>query len=219
VIIFSRTPTDLFRPRQGLSSDCAVHYRTKIVSAQRLAQQSVAHETREPFEAFPHVSGSDRKIDPCSWAQSKHGLHSLQRTHQTLEGVHIKIAPHFDPPSVRQDIGQPATRLLLRQWSPEGQFHCQELPIGGRALRRLPFHRRFFRWRSRVLWLKPRLRQTSLRRIPLFTNSATNCRTTARVRRLRVASCCSPFIHQLKHRTLLIKQMHYSDTYCLAKSV
>ena len=40
---------------------------------------------------------------------------------------------------------------------------------------RLLFQRRFFRWRSRVLKLKPRLWQNSLRRIPLLTNSATNC--------------------------------------------
>jgi hypothetical protein len=40
---------------------------------------------------------------------------------------------------------------------------------------RLLFQRRFFRWRSSVLKLKPRLWQNSLRRIPLLTNSATNC--------------------------------------------
>ena len=39
---------------------------------------------------------------------------------------------------------------------------------------RLLFERRFFRWRSSVLKLKPRLWQNSLRRIPLLTNSATN---------------------------------------------
>jgi hypothetical protein len=39
---------------------------------------------------------------------------------------------------------------------------------------RLLFQRRFFRWRSSVLKLKPRLRQNSLRRIPLLVNSATN---------------------------------------------
>jgi len=39
---------------------------------------------------------------------------------------------------------------------------------------RLFFQRRFFRWRSRVLKLKPRLWQNSLRRIPLLMNSATN---------------------------------------------
>ncbi len=40
---------------------------------------------------------------------------------------------------------------------------------------RLLFQRRFFRWRSSVLKLKPRLWQNSLRRIPLLTNSVTNC--------------------------------------------
>ncbi len=40
---------------------------------------------------------------------------------------------------------------------------------------RLLFRRSFFRWRSSVLKLKPRLWQNSLRRIPLLTNSATNC--------------------------------------------
>ena len=49
---------------------------------------------------------------------------------------------------------------------------------------RLFFQRRFFRWRSSVLKLKPRLWQNSLRRIPLLTNSVTNCWTSARVRGL-----------------------------------
>jgi hypothetical protein len=40
---------------------------------------------------------------------------------------------------------------------------------------RLLFQRRFFRWRSNVLKLNCRLRQNSLRRIPLLMNSATNC--------------------------------------------
>src|SRR5208282_1003408 len=40
---------------------------------------------------------------------------------------------------------------------------------------RLLFQRRFFRWRSSVLKLKPRLWQNWLRRIPLLTNSSTNC--------------------------------------------
>ena len=35
---------------------------------------------------------------------------------------------------------------------------------------RLLFQRSFFRWRSSVLKLKPRLSQNSLRRIPLLTN-------------------------------------------------
>src|SRR5271157_5428635 len=62
------------------------------------------------------------------------------------------------------------------------------------------FHRRFFRWRSSVLKLKPRLWQNSLRPIPLLTNSVTSRRTSARVRRLRAATRCSPFIYPLQHR-------------------
>jgi hypothetical protein len=38
----------------------------------------------------------------------------------------------------------------------------------------LLFQRSFFRWRSSVLKLEPRLWQNSLRRIPLFRNSATS---------------------------------------------
>ena len=45
--------------------------------------------------------------------------------------------------------------------------------------------RRFFRWRSSVLKLKPRLWKTR----------------------------CAAFIHQLEHRTLLVKQMRCSDVY------
>jgi transposase len=40
---------------------------------------------------------------------------------------------------------------------------------------RLLFQRSFFRWRSSVLKLKPRLWQNSLRRIQLLTNSVANC--------------------------------------------
>src|ERR1019366_2270390 len=65
---------------------------------------------------------------------------------------------------------------------------------------RLFFQRRFFRWRSRVLKLKPRLRQNSLRRMPLLTNSATNCGTSARVRRLGATNFFSMVIELLQHR-------------------
>ena len=61
-----------------------------------------------------------------------------------LEGVPIKIALHFDPPSVAQYNGQPATRLLLWQRFPEGQFHCHELP-SAKALFVVLFQRLFFR--------------------------------------------------------------------------
>jgi len=96
-------------------------------------------------KTLPHISGSGRQIDRCRWAQSKHGLHPLQRTYQTLEGVPIKIALHFDPPSVPQYNGQPATRLLLEQRFPEGQFHCHELPSAKALFVVFLFQRLFFR--------------------------------------------------------------------------
>ncbi len=68
---------------------------------------------------------------------------------------------------------------------------------------RLLFQRRFFRWRSRVLKLKPRLWQNSLRRIPLLTNSATNCCTSGRVRRLGADNSVFAVIGTLQHRRRL----------------
>src|ERR1019366_6924977 len=65
---------------------------------------------------------------------------------------------------------------------------------------RLFFQRRFFRWRCRVPKLKPRLRQNSLRRMPLLTNSATICWTSARVRRLGADNFFSTVIQLSQHR-------------------
>src|SRR5258708_38796201 len=62
------------------------------------------------------------------------------------------------------------------------------IPDLGKVLLVLLFHRLFFKWRSSVLKLKPRLWQNSLRRIPLLTNSSTNCRTSVRVGRLCAAT-------------------------------
>ena len=68
---------------------------------------------------------------------------------------------------------------------------------------RLLFQRSFFRWRSSVLKLKPRLRQNSLRRTPLLTNSTTNCWTSARVRRLGADNSIFAVIRTLQHRPRL----------------
>jgi hypothetical protein len=65
---------------------------------------------------------------------------------------------------------------------------------------RLLFQRRFFRWRSRVLKLRPRLWQNSLRRIPLLTNSAANRWTSARVRRLGADNSVFAVIRTVQHR-------------------
>jgi hypothetical protein len=54
----------------------------------------------------------------------------------------------------------------------------------------LLFQRRLFRWRSSVLKLKPRLRQNSLRRIPLLVNSA----PTPELLRVYVVCVLKPFV-------------------------
>jgi hypothetical protein len=51
-----------------------------------------------------------------------------------------------------------------------------------------------------VLKLKPRLRQNSLRRMLLPTNSATNIRTSAPVRRRRTVILFSLSILRLQHK-------------------
>jgi hypothetical protein len=65
---------------------------------------------------------------------------------------------------------------------------------------RFLFQRRFFRWRSSVLKLRPRLWQNSLRRIPLLMNSVTKARTSARVRRLGADNLFSTVIQLPHHR-------------------
>src|SRR5437773_4748598 len=68
------------------------------VPAQRLTRQTIADQTVQPFEPLAHVGDSGGQIDPCGWTQSKHRLHPLQRTHQTLERIGIKIRMYLDPP-------------------------------------------------------------------------------------------------------------------------
>ena len=51
------------------------------VPAQRLTRQTIADETVQPFEPLAHVGDPGGQIDPCSWAQSKHGLRLLQDAH------------------------------------------------------------------------------------------------------------------------------------------
>ena len=65
---------------------------------------------------------------------------------------------------------------------------------------RLLFQRRLFTWRFSVPKLKSRLLQNSLRCMPLLMNSATNSRTSARVRRLCAETFCPPLIRKLQHK-------------------
>src|ERR1022692_2712990 len=79
------------------------------------------------------------------------------------------------------------------------------------------FQRCFFRCRFSVPKLKPRLRQNSLRRMPLVTNSATICRTSARVRRLGATNFFSMVIELLQHRHDSAKQVCWSNAYASPK--
>lgn len=85
------------------------------VPAQWLTRQPIADQTVQSFESFAHVGDSRSQIDPCGWAQSKHGLGPLQKTHQALERIRIKIRMHLDPAAARQHHGHPTTRFLLRR--------------------------------------------------------------------------------------------------------
>ena|SRR5579871_966108 len=93
------------------------------VPAERLTQQSIPNQTVQPFEPLAHVGDPGGQIDPCSWAQSKHGLRPLQQTHQALERIRIKIRMYLDPMPTQQHNGQPATRFGLPPRSLGGQFH------------------------------------------------------------------------------------------------
>jgi len=82
--------------------------------------------------AWDHVGDSRSQIDPCSWAQSKHGLRPLQDAQQAFERTGIKIRMHLDPASARQDHGQPATRFVLLRRFPGRQLHRHQ-PTGRRS--------------------------------------------------------------------------------------
>jgi hypothetical protein len=163
----------------------------------RLLEFMIPDQTVQPLEPLAHVGDPGCQIDPCGWPQSKHGLYPLQYTHQALERIRIKIRMYFDPARARQHHGQPTTRFLLRRRFLGGQLHPYQ-PA------------------SRRNWSTPSLptpllqmeiqsaeAQTSLRRIPLLTNSATNCCTSARIRRLDADNLFSTVIQLPQHRQVL----------------
>jgi hypothetical protein len=101
------------------------------VPAKRLTRQTIPDQTVQPFEPLAHVGDSSDQIDACGWTQSKHGLRALQRTHQALERIRIKIRMYLDPAPARQHYCQPATRFVLRQRFPRGELHLHQ-PAGRR---------------------------------------------------------------------------------------
>jgi len=97
------------------------------VSAQRVAQQSIAHKAVEPLEPLAHVGDAGGQIDPCGWTQSKHGLRPLQQTHQALERFGIKIRMYLDAAAARQHHSQPATQFVRSRRFLGGQLHLHQL--------------------------------------------------------------------------------------------
>ena len=100
-------------PDEDLQSIALAVAEQEQVPAQRLTRQSIADESVQPFEPLAHVGDSGGQIDPCSWAQSKHGLHLLQCSHQALERLRIKIRKYLNAAPARQHHGQPTTRFVL----------------------------------------------------------------------------------------------------------
>ena len=98
----------------------------------RVTRQSVPDQTVQPLEPLAHVGDSGGQIDPCGWTQSKHGLRPLQRTHQTLQRIHIKVRMDLDPAAAREHHSQPTTRFVLRRRFPGGQLHRHQ-PAGRRS--------------------------------------------------------------------------------------
>ena len=110
------------------------------VPAQRLTRQSIPDQAEQPFEPLAHIGDSRGQIDPCGWAQSKHGLGPLQKTHQALERIRIKIWMHLDPAPTRQHHGEPTTRFLLARRFPSCQLHRhQTIKTIGRGNSLTPF--------------------------------------------------------------------------------
>ena len=134
----------------------------------------ISDQTVQTLEPFAHVGDPGGQIDRCGRTQSKHDYtrsSALTRRSNVLVSKSACTSIRR-PPGSTTASPQVESRDL-------GDF----LAANSRGTKRpaeeiglcLLFQRSFFRWRSSVLKLKPRLWQNSLRRIPLFTNSATNC--------------------------------------------
>jgi hypothetical protein len=167
-------PRVRFHPRRGPSADCAGRCRT------RTGARSEAHTTIDPdqavqpLEPLAHVGDSGGQIDPCGWTQSKHGF--------TLAPVHSLGARTYSDQN--QDVPRSGARPRSTTASPQLGSCCvgDFLAANSTGTNRPP--------RNFLVFLFQRVassdgdpacrssnptRQNSLRRMPLLTNSATNC--------------------------------------------
>ena len=107
------------------------------VPAQRLTRQSIPDQTLQPFEPLVHVGEPSDQIDPCSWAQSKHGLRPLEDSHQAFERTRIKIWMHLDIAPARWHCCQPTTWFVLLRRFPGRQLHRHQTTGQGKLLAKL----------------------------------------------------------------------------------
>src|ERR1039458_7758267 len=79
------------------------------VPAQRIAQQPVARQTVEAFEALAHVRGPHRQIDPRRRPPAEHA----QSRSSTLSNCAKVWASNPRPISIRRPLGNATARPLL----------------------------------------------------------------------------------------------------------
>ena len=110
------------------------------------------------LRTLAHVGDSGGQIDPCGWTQSKHGLHrssTLTRRANVLVSkpgcTSIRRPPGSTTASPQ--LGSCCFGDFLAANSTGTKRPAEEIGL------RLLFQRSFFRWRSSVLKLKPRLWQ------------------------------------------------------------
>ena len=128
---FGTDPESASVPDEDLQPITLAVAEQEQVPAERVTRQSISHHTEQPLEPLAHVSDPGGQIDPCGWAQSKHGLRPLQDAHQAFERNRIKIRMHLDPASARPHDGQPTIRFVLLRRFPGRQLHLHQ-PIGRR---------------------------------------------------------------------------------------
>jgi hypothetical protein len=127
-------------------------------------------------------------------------LKPLQHFHQSAQRGRIKFLPHRDPPTIGKNHFQCGDRSRIRIPVPLGQLHCNQ-PATCLCSPPSP-EPCFLRCRRNVLSAIPRLRQKSLRRNPLASNSSTNRLTSSLLRRFRAGPSWFSFIQQVQHKNI-----------------
>ena len=107
------------------------------VPLQRLTRQSIPDQTLQPFEPLVHVGEPSDQIDPCSWAQSKHGLRPLEDSHQHSNVLVSKSGCTSISRPPRWHCCQPTTWFVLLRRFPGRQLHRHQTTGQGKLLAKL----------------------------------------------------------------------------------